>query len=76
MVFDSHLLFVLQEIREKIPNDPLEAELLMMAEAVAGVGNESDSDSEKEAEPESKSTNANEFNSTGKVLLFLITQNF
>lgn len=42
----------------------------MMAEAVAGVGNESDSDSEKEAEPESKSTNANEFNSIGKVLLF------
>lgn len=44
----------IKEIREKIPNDPLEAELLMMAEAVAGVGNESDSDSEKEAEPESK----------------------
>lgn len=44
----------IKEIREKIPNDPLEAELLMMAEAVAGVGNESDSDSEKEVEPESK----------------------
>lgn len=72
----SHLLFVLQEIREKIPNDPLEAELLMMAEAVAGVGNESDSDSEKEAEPESKSTNANEFNSIGKVLLFFNNTEF
>lgn len=69
----SYLLFVLQEIREKIPNDPLEAELLMMAEAVAGVGNESDSDSEKEAEPESKSTNAKKLISIGEVLLFFIT---
>lgn len=48
----------------------------MMAEAVAGVGNESDSDSEKEAEPESKSTNANEFNSIGKVLLFFNNTEF
>ena len=40
-----------QEIQEKIPSDPLEAELLMMAEAVAG-GGDSDSDSARsDAEP-------------------------
>lgn len=70
----SYLPFVLQEIREKIPNDPLEAELLMMAEAVAGVGNESDSDSEKEVESESKSTYAKKLISIGEVLLFFITR--
>ncbi|XP_061176722.1 zinc finger MYM-type protein 4-like isoform X2 [Saccostrea echinata] len=46
------ILKQIKEIREKIPSDPLEAELLMMAEAVAGVDKESDSDSEKETEVE------------------------
>ena len=44
---------LLQEIQERIPNDPLEAELLMMAEAVAGKDDESSSESEEE-QPEGK----------------------
>ena len=35
-----------QRIREKIPADPLEAELLQMAQAVAGGDDESDSDTD------------------------------
>ncbi|XP_071112638.1 zinc finger MYM-type protein 3-like isoform X2 [Haliotis cracherodii] len=46
------ILKLIKEIREKIPSDPLEAELLMMAEAVAGGGGDSDSDTDKsDAEP-------------------------
>ena len=41
-------MIILQEIQERIPNDPLEAELLMMAEAVAGKDEESSSESEDE----------------------------
>ncbi|XP_067674196.1 zinc finger MYM-type protein 3-like isoform X2 [Haliotis asinina] len=41
------ILKQIKEIREKIPSDPLEAELLMMAEAVAGGGGDSDSDTDK-----------------------------
>ena len=43
----------LQEIREKTPSDPLEAELLMMAAAVSADGkNSSDSESDEEMAPE------------------------
>ncbi|XP_048236651.1 zinc finger MYM-type protein 3-like isoform X1 [Haliotis rufescens] len=46
------ILKLIKEIREKIPSDPLEAELLMMAEAVAGGGGDSDSDTDKsDADP-------------------------
>ncbi|XP_069127024.1 zinc finger MYM-type protein 3-like isoform X2 [Argopecten irradians] len=38
----------IKEIQERIPSDPLEAELLMMAEAVAVADPESDSDTENE----------------------------
>ncbi|KAL3881355.1 hypothetical protein ACJMK2_027804, partial [Sinanodonta woodiana] len=44
----TSILKYIKEIQDKIPADPLEAELLMMAEAVAG--KESDSESESEAE--------------------------
>ena len=51
---NSHIyiypILLWQEIREKIPNDPLEAELLMMAEAVAGGDEDSDSDTDIEME--------------------------
>ncbi|KAK3098409.1 hypothetical protein FSP39_019220 [Pinctada imbricata] len=40
----------IKEILEKIPSDPLEAELLMMAEAVAGGEEDSDSDTDVEME--------------------------
>jgi hypothetical protein len=46
------LIFSIQEMQEKMPSDPFEAELLMMAEAVAhgGRGDDSESDaSEDEA---------------------------
>ena len=44
----DYTVTILQEIQERIPNDPLEAELLMMAEAVAGKDEESSSESEDE----------------------------
>ncbi|XP_053396279.1 zinc finger MYM-type protein 3-like isoform X5 [Mercenaria mercenaria] len=44
----NSILKQIKEIREKIPADPLEAELLMMAEAVAGKDEESSSSSEEE----------------------------
>ena len=45
--------FSLQEIQEKTPADPLEAEILMMAAAVSADGkNSSDSDTEEEVLPE------------------------
>ena len=47
---------VLQEIQDKTPSDPLEAELLMMAAAVSGDKQESsDSDTEDEALPDVES---------------------
>ncbi|XP_071134785.1 zinc finger MYM-type protein 3-like isoform X2 [Mytilus edulis] len=49
----NSILKHIKEIREKIPDDPLEAELLMMAEAVSAVAKDSsDSESENEAEME------------------------
>lgn len=43
----------IQEIQEKTPADPLEAEILMMAAAVSADGkNSSDSDTEEEVLPE------------------------
>ena len=44
----SNCLCDLQEIQERIPSDPLEAELLMMAEAVAGGGVDTDTDSDND----------------------------
>jgi hypothetical protein len=45
--------FCWQEIREKTPADPLEAEILMMAAAVSADGkNSSDSDTEEEMLPD------------------------
>lgn len=40
-----------QDIVERIPADPLEAELLMMAEAVAAGKEPGESDTDSEAEP-------------------------
>jgi len=37
---------VVQDMQARMPSDPFEAELLMMAEAVASGGHESDSESE------------------------------
>ncbi|VDI58276.1 Hypothetical predicted protein [Mytilus galloprovincialis] len=49
----NSILKHIKEIREKIPDDPLEAELLMMAEAVSAVAKDSsDSESENETEIE------------------------
>ena len=46
----------MQEIQEKTPADPLEAEILMMAAAVSADGkNSSDSESEEEVLPEMSS---------------------
>lgn len=42
----------MKKIQDKMPADPFEAELLMMAEMVADDKNESDSDSEEEMKPE------------------------
>ena len=36
----------MQDMQARMPSDPFEAELLMMAEAVASGGHESDSESE------------------------------
>ncbi len=46
----------MQEIQEKMPADPFEAELLMMAEAVASVDGPSESESEEEDTTEPAST--------------------
>ena len=46
------LLLIVQEMQERMPSDPFEAELLMMAEAVASGGargSESDSDASEDA---------------------------
>jgi len=40
----------LQELQERVPSDPFEAELLMMAEAVANANKASESVSESEDE--------------------------
>jgi len=37
---------IIQDMQSRMPSDPFEAELLMMAEAVASGGRESDSESE------------------------------
>ncbi|XP_041353937.1 zinc finger MYM-type protein 3-like isoform X2 [Gigantopelta aegis] len=42
----AKILKQIKKIREKIPADPLEAELLQMAQAVAGGGEDSDSDTD------------------------------
>ncbi|XP_055857252.1 zinc finger MYM-type protein 4 isoform X2 [Episyrphus balteatus] len=42
----------MKKIQDKMPADPFEAELLMMAEMVADEKNESDSDSEEDMKPE------------------------
>ncbi|KAL4233534.1 hypothetical protein ACF0H5_008215 [Mactra antiquata] len=47
----NSILKQIKEIREKIPADPLEAELLMMAEAVAGKDDDSSSSSEEDEAP-------------------------
>ena len=44
MVFTQPVILFEQEIQERIPADPFEAELLRMAEAVAKADDESDSD--------------------------------
>ncbi|XP_055902230.1 zinc finger MYM-type protein 4 [Eupeodes corollae] len=46
------ILKEIKKIQDKMPADPFEAELLMMAEMVADEKNESDSDSEEEMKPE------------------------
>lgn len=48
------ILKEIKKIQDKMPADPFEAELLMMAEMVADEKNESDSDSEEEMKPEPK----------------------
>lgn len=42
----SYCIGCLQEMQARMPSDPFEAELLMMAEAVASGGHDSDSESE------------------------------
>lgn len=44
------LCVIFQKIQVKIPTDPFEAELLMMAEMVAGDKKEENTDSESEEE--------------------------
>lgn len=48
MTMNIIIIIIIQELQERVPSDPFEAELLMMAEAVASANKASNSDSESD----------------------------